>query len=110
MDEKSYHYSPGHQNNETSIEAAELIKAGADTIRAKVYDVIVNKGNFGATSDEVAELLALSPFTVRPRVTELYKQGKIERKDKRQNASKRSAYVYVISKAHINDMLTNKGV
>ena len=59
MDEKSYPYSPGHQNNETSIEAAELIKAGADTIRAKVYDVIVNKGNFGATSDEVAELLAL---------------------------------------------------
>ena len=74
------------------------------------FDVIANKGNFGATSDEVAELLALSPFTVRPRVTELYKQGKIERKDKRQNASKRSAYVYVISKAHINDMLTNKGV
>ena len=30
MDEKSYPYSPGHQNNETSIEAAELIKAGAN--------------------------------------------------------------------------------
>ena len=64
----------------------------------------------GATADEVAELLALSPFTVRPRVTELYKQDKIERKDKRKNASNRSAFVYVVSKAHINDMLTNKGV
>ena len=110
MDEKSYPYSPGHQNNETSIEAAELIKAGADTIRAKVYDVIVNKGNFGATADEVADLLGLSSFTVRPRVTELYKQDKIERKDKRKNASKRSAYVYVVSKTHINNQYTQKGI
>ena len=110
MEDKLYPYSPGSQDSDTSIEAAELIKEGAETIRKKVFDVIVNKGVFGATPDEIADLLALSAFTIRPRVTELYKQGKIERKDKRQNASKRSAYVYVISKAHINDMLTNKGV
>jgi|TARA_E500000178_G_scaffold285282_1_gene286765 transcription initiation factor IIE alpha subunit len=109
MDDKSYPYSPGSQKVDTSIEAAELIKAGADTIRKKVFDVIINKGSFGATADEVADLLALSSFTVRPRVTELYKQNKIERKDKRKNASQRLAYVYVVSKDHVNNQYTQKG-
>jgi transcription initiation factor IIE alpha subunit len=110
MEDKLYPYSPGSQKVDTSIEAAELIKEGAETIRRKVFDVICNKGIFGATADEVADLLALSPFTVRPRVTELYKQGKIERKDKRKNASDRLAYVYVVSKKHINEQYTQKGV
>ena len=109
MDDKLYPYSPGNQKVDTSIEAAELIKAGADTIRRKVFDVIINKGSFGATADEVADLLALSSFTVRPRVTELYKQNKIERKDKRKNASQRLAYVYVVSKDHVNNQYTQKG-
>ena len=109
MDDKSYPYSPGSQKVDTSIEAAELIKAGADTIRRKVFNVIINKGSFGATADEVADLLALSSFTVRPRVTELYKQNKIERKDKRKNASQRLAYVYVVSKDHVNNQYTQKG-
>ena len=110
MDDKSYPFSPGSQKVDTSIEAAELIKEGADTIRRKVFDVIVNKGNVGATADEVAELLSLSSFTVRPRVTELFKQGKIERKDKRKNNSGRLAYVYVVSKNHINNQYSEKGV
>lgn len=110
MDDKSYPFSPGSQKVDTSIEAAELIKEGADTIRTKVFDVIVNKGNVGATADEVAELLSLSSFTVRPRVTELFKQGKIERRDKRKNNSGRLAYVYVVSKDHINNQYSEKGV
>jgi len=110
MDDKSYPFSPGSQNVDTSIEAAELIKEGADTIRRKVFDVIVNKGNVGATADEVAELLSLSSFTVRPRVTELFKQGKIERRDKRKNNSGRLAYVYVVSKNHVNNQYSEKGV
>jgi|TARA_X000001036_G_scaffold436682_1_gene480332 transcription initiation factor IIE alpha subunit len=110
MDDKSYPFSPGSQKVDTSIEAAELIKEGADTIRRKVFDVIVNKGNVGATADEVAELLSLSSFTVRPRVTELFKQGKIERRDKRKNNSGRLAYVYVVSKDHINNQYSEKGV
>jgi transcription initiation factor IIE alpha subunit len=110
MEDKSYPFSPGSQKVDTSIEAAELIKEGADTIRRKVFDVIVNKGNVGATADEVAELLSLSSFTVRPRVTELFKQGKIERRDKRKNNSGRLAYVYVVSKDHINNQYSEKGV
>ena len=110
MEDKLYPYSPGSQDSDTSIEAAELIKEGAETIRKKVFDVIVNKGVFGATPDEIADLLALSAFTIRPRVTELYKQGKIERKEKRKNKSGRLAYAYVVSKQHINNQYSEKGI
>jgi len=107
----SYPYYPGYKDKEgeTSVEAAELIAAGSVTIREKCFNVIKQKGNFGATADEIAELLNLSSFTVRPRVTELYKQGKIERKETRKNASARNAYVYVISRKHINDQLMEGG-
>ncbi len=110
MVKQSYPYSPGHKEVDTSIEAAEAIKEGVQTIRNKVFNVIANKGNFGATADEVAELLNYSPFTVRPRVTELFKLNKIERKDKRKNSSQKSAYVYVVSKTHINNQYTEKGI
>ena len=109
-EEQLYPYSPGHRKVETSIEAAEAIKEGVETIRNKVFNVILNKGNFGATADEVAELLNFSPFTVRPRVTELFKLDKIERKDKRKNLSQKSAYVYVVSKAYVNNQYTTKGI
>ena len=110
MAEQSYPYSPGHKEVDTSIEAAEAIKEGVETIRNKVFNVIANKGSFGATADEVAELLNYSPFTVRPRVTELFKLNKIERKDKRKNSSQKTAYVYVVSKTHINNQYTEKGI
>ena len=109
MEKPLYPLSPGSKEDGTSLEAAELIKAGAETIRKKVYDAICNKGNFGATADEIAELLNLSPFTVRPRVTELYKQGKIERTDRRKNSSGAMAYVYKVSKAQKNQLYTERG-
>lgn len=103
---KSYPYSAGYKEHGTSKSAAELIDAGVKTIREQVFGIIANKGNYGATADEVAELLNLSSFTVRPRVTELYKQGKITRADtKRKNKSGLNAYVYVLSKEHLNQQL-----
>ena len=108
--EQSYPFLAGHKQVDTSIEAAEAIKEGVETIRNKVFNVITNKGNFGATADEVAELLNYSPFTVRPRVTELFKLNKIERKDKRKNLSQKAAYVYVVSKDHINNQYATKGI
>ena len=50
-EDKSYPYSPGSQQVDTSIEAAELIKEGAETIRRKVFDVYVIK--------EILELLLM---------------------------------------------------
>ena len=57
---KSYPYSAGYKEHGTSKSAAELIDAGVKTIREQVFGIIANKGNYGATADEVAELLNLS--------------------------------------------------
>ena len=85
------------------------VMAGNAVAVKKVFNVIKQKGNFGATADEIAELLNLSSFTVRPRVTELYKMKKIERTEKRKNQSSRNAYVYIVSKDHINNQYMEKG-
>ena len=61
-EERLYPYSPGHREVETSIEAAEAIKEGVETIRNKVFNV--NK----------------------------------------------AAYVYVVSKAYVNNQYTTKGI
>lgn len=104
---KQYPSSAGYKEEGTSKSAAELIDAGVKTIREQVFDIIINKGNYGATADEVAELLNLTPFTVRPRVTELFKLNKIKRTNiRRKNSSGLNAYVYVVSKDHLNDQLT----
>ena len=99
--EQSYPFLAGHKQVDTSIEAAESIKDKAETIRIKVLNVISNKGFSGATADEVAELLNYTPFTVRPRVTELFKLNKIERVGKRKNLSNKAAYVYVVKNQSI---------
>ena len=54
---KQYPLSAGYKEEGTSKSAAELIDAGVKTIREQVFYVIINKGNYGATADEVAELL-----------------------------------------------------
>jgi predicted transcriptional regulator len=103
---KQYPLSAGYKEEGTSKSAAELIDAGVKTIREQVFYAIINKGNYGATADEVAELLNLTPFTVRPRVTELFKLNKIKRTNtRRKNSSGLNAYVYVVSKDHLNDQL-----
>jgi hypothetical protein len=39
----------------------------------------------------------------------LYKQGKIERTDKRKNLSGAMAYVYKVSKQEVNKLYTERG-
>lgn len=107
---KQYPLSAGYKEDGTSKSAAELINAGVKTIRQQVFDIIMNKGSYGATADEVAELLNLSPFTVRPRVTELYKLGKIVRSsERRKNSSGLKAYVYVLNKNYLDSQMITGG-
>ena len=73
-----YPRTPGWQDVRTSIEAAEKIADRAMPIRAKVLFVLQRWPEPGLTADEIAERLAMSPFTIRPRVCELNKQGLIE--------------------------------
>ena len=92
-----YPYSPSWKKQGTSKDAAIAIKPKAETIRNRALGIIKNKKDYGATTDEVADLLNLSILSVRPRFTELKLMKKIiETELKRKNSSGRLATVWRI--------------
>jgi predicted transcriptional regulator len=88
----TYPQSPGWKEDTTSREAAEAIESHADTIRARVLQAL---REWPLTADETAYAIEESILTVRPRVTELFKDGRIFRTgERRLNRSGREAHVY----------------
>jgi hypothetical protein len=88
----SYPRSPGWTEETTSREAAEAIETRADTVRGFVLAALKTQP---MTADEVAQLLHESVLTVRPRVTELFQEGRIGRTgERRKNRSGRDAHVF----------------
>src|SRR5438270_467473 len=55
----------------TTVEAHEAIKPVAATLRARVYNYILNRGEDGATSEETEDGTDISHQTVGPRLREL---------------------------------------
>ena len=91
-----YPYVPGAQNETTSRAAAESMLPAVGTIRAHVLAHVRQCGAHGATADEVADALALSKFTARPRCTELFVMGlTLDSGRRRRNDSGRMAIVWV---------------
>jgi len=67
----------------------------AVTVRNEVWRWLMTHPD-GATADEIAAALKHSPFTIRPRVTELQKMGQIrDSGQRRANVSGRNAIVWV---------------
>ena len=93
----NYPRTPGWQAPDTSIDAAEAIAPSAGRLRDRVLRAIREREPFGGlTADEAAALLDLTPFTVRPRVTELNVDGEIADSGlRRRNESGRLAIVWV---------------
>lgn len=91
----SYPETAGYKETTTSKDAAESMAASLPRLRTMV------KGAFergAATADEIAERLKVSRLAVRPRVTELAKQGIIaETGERRPNESGRSAKVWALA-------------
>jgi predicted ArsR family transcriptional regulator len=80
----------------TSIAAAEALQPDARTLREDVLAAIRAAGPAGLTADEAAARLRLSPFTARPRCTELRAAGLVrDSGQRRANASGRAAIVWV---------------
>lgn len=90
-----YPKSPGFKEPTTSQDAAIKFKAHASDLRAAVLTTIINAPE-GLTADEVAARLGSTVLAVRPRVSELREQGKIERVHdvRRKNESGMSAAVW----------------
>lgn len=60
-----------HDARPTSQAAADKMLARSGTARRRVYDLLVARGEVGATDDEIQDALAMPPNTERPRRVEL---------------------------------------
>ena len=87
---------PYQRHSETSRQAADLMIADANKLRAAVYRYIKGCGARGATDEEVQLALALGGNTERPRRRELQQAGRIEDSgEQRVTRSGRKAVVWI---------------
>lgn len=99
MSELIYPDAPGFKVSGPSEQAAEAMGGKANKMRAAVLAQFATYPA-GATADEVAKDLNLSVLSVRPRVSELNRGGKIEQTGaRRTNASGMTATVWRCSEA-----------
>lgn len=95
MDLFDYPTAPGFKEPTTSLEAAASMVRHAPRLRDQCRQAL---GVEPATADEVAERLGLSILAVRPRITELFRQGVItETGERRENHSGRRAKVWKVA-------------
>ena len=90
----TYPLTPGFKTErpETSRRAAESVAGRAEDLRNKSLAVVSVRPS---TADEVADALGEDRLSVRPRMTELLRLGKVEDSgERRKNASGRSAAVW----------------
>ena len=89
-----YPDAPGFKVSGPSEQAAEAIGSTANRMRAAVLAQIAQHAG-GATADEIAKDLNLSVLSVRPRVSELNRNGEIEQTGaRRKNESGMTATVW----------------
>lgn len=89
-----YPYGPGAVDRDTSQAAAADAAPTAPILRALVLDVLERSN--GLTADEVAGRLGMSILSIRPRVTELSRLGKVrDSGSRRRNVSGKSAIVWM---------------
>jgi predicted ArsR family transcriptional regulator len=81
----SYPDHPGYRRNspETSQEAADAIAPMARNHRDQILAVFKAAYPDSRSSEQIAEVIGISPYSVRPRVSELVAGGKVERTDDR---------------------------
>lgn len=88
-----YPAAPGAQDRDTSRAAAADIAETAPQLRARAL-AAVERSN-GLTADEVAGRLGLSILSIRPRLTELSRLGKVrDSGERRKNVSGKRAIVW----------------
>jgi hypothetical protein len=90
-----YPNEPGFKVAGASADAARKVAPVAKGIRGRVLSHYRDRYPAGFTVDEIARDLRLSPFTARPRVSELHAQGLLEQTAiRRPNESGHSATVW----------------
>ncbi|GJD31474.1 hypothetical protein PMNALOAF_2733 [Methylobacterium adhaesivum] len=92
-----YPLAPGaKERGGASAASAAMISGRAATLRARVIVALAMAGNM--TADETAALLGESVLSVRPRFTELFALGEIEKTaERRPNTSGHDATVWKLT-------------
>lgn len=92
MTQQHYPFAPGFKEVTTSKDAAAAVGGKASALRDSVVSTLQWHDR---TADEIATDLGVSVLSIRPRVSELHKQGLIEKTGKRRkNSSGMSAHVW----------------
>jgi len=92
-------FPPYQEHSETSFAAAEEIEPDVASLRGRVLAFLRERGDEGATDDEMQVGLHMNPSTQRPRRIELWHGNLVRRTDaKRPTRSGRSAHVWVAEK------------
>lgn len=95
----SYPHKAGFKDNTTSREAAEAIDRSGRAGTLQHYVLCQFRAGHQMTADEVAGHLEESPLSIRPRVSQLFKLGLIERTGERRNSSGgRPSHVYRLAR------------
>lgn len=71
----TYPSTPGYKDKDTSKQAAHKVAGKSVELRAKIMMILEYRQ---ASADELAAALSEPVTTIRPRVTELFKQNKIQ--------------------------------
>jgi len=90
-------FDPPHNGTPTSRAAARSVRESAGAMRSRVYECIALSGAVGQTREDIEIALEMSGSSVRPRVVELLKLGRVrELKDvTRATSSGRQARILV---------------
>ncbi len=90
--------TPYQPSSDTSREAAVAIQPHLNKLQSKVLRFLTERGEHGATDEEIQTALEMSPSTQRPRRIELAGKGLIVKsEEKRKTKSGRSAQVWKIA-------------
>jgi DNA-binding Lrp family transcriptional regulator len=88
---------PPFSDLDTSYQASIEIRESARTLRGRVLDLLLRRGIYGATDEEIQDTLKMSANTERPRRRELEQAGAIVRSGiYRRTRSGRAAVVWQV--------------
>ncbi|MDC1268173.1 hypothetical protein N8Z76_00410 [Gammaproteobacteria bacterium] len=86
LDFTVYPTTPGYkEKGGTSEQAANDMRANASTLRRKAYALLKE---YPMTADETAEKMGEDILSIRPRLSELFQMGAIEKTMKRRASSR----------------------
>jgi hypothetical protein len=92
-----YPERPGFKARGTSEEAAGKVAGYSEAMRKAVLNKLAEFPN-GLTADELANALGISPFSARPRLSELKRLGEVVATgERRKNASGMTATVWKVA-------------